>query len=52
MKGRLWVVAMSLLVALSAQAQDKFVSLKYGDMDHWVTRRIHESAILGGKTKQ
>ncbi|WP_294590710.1 PCMD domain-containing protein [uncultured Phocaeicola sp.] len=51
MKGRLWVVAMSLLVALSTQAQDKFVSLKYGDMDHWVTRRIHESAIIGGKTK-
>ena len=33
-------------------AQEKVVSLKFGDMDHWVTRKIHESGIIGGKTKQ
>lgn len=25
--------------------------IKYGDMEHWVTRKIHESAIIGGDTK-
>lgn len=25
--------------------------IKYGDMEHWVTRKIHESAIIGGSTK-
>lgn len=34
-----------------AWGQDKVVSLKFGDMDHWVTRKIHESGIIGGKTK-
>ena len=32
-------------------AQEKVVPLKYGDMEQWVTRRIHESGIIGGKTK-
>ena len=26
-------------------------TLPYGDMDRWVTRRIHESKIIGGQTK-
>jgi hypothetical protein len=29
----------------------KEVSLKYGDMDQWVVRQIHESAIIGGNDK-
>lgn len=36
---------------LLGQAQEKVVPVKYGDMEHWVTRRIHESGIIGGKTK-
>lgn len=36
---------------LMAVSQDKVVKLKYGDMDQWVTRKIHESGIIGGKTK-
>lgn len=34
-----------------AQQGVKEELLKYGDMDHWVIRNIHESAIIGGKTK-
>lgn len=51
MKGKIGIVALALFSSLTLQAQDKFVPLKYGDMDQWVTRRIHESAIIGGKTK-
>ncbi len=25
--------------------------IKYGDMEHWVTRHIHESAVIGGNDK-
>ena len=42
--------AMALL-PLTAVAQEKAVMLKYGEMDQWVTRKIHESGIIGGKTK-
>lgn len=35
----------------AAQAQEKVVPVKYGDMEQWVTRKIHESGIIGGKTK-
>ena len=34
-----------------ARAEGKFVPFKYGDFDTWVTRQIHESAVIGGKTK-
>ena len=34
-----------------AQAGDKFVPFKYGNFDTWVTRQIHESGVIGGKTK-
>ena len=36
---------------LSVPAADKVVPLKYGDMDTWVLRSIHESAVIGGHTK-
>ena len=36
---------------LAMQAQEKVVPIKYGDMDQWVTRKIHESGIIGGNTK-
>lgn len=51
MKNRMWITVLALLYGLSVQAQDKFVPLKYGDMEQWITRRIHESAIIGGETK-
>lgn len=31
--------------------QEKEVLLKYGDMDQWIVRKIHESGIIGGATK-
>lgn len=36
---------------LTAAAQEKFVPLKYGDMEQWVVRTIHESGIIGGEDK-
>ncbi|MCM1078112.1 MAG: PCMD domain-containing protein [Bacteroidales bacterium] len=35
----------------TATAQQSEKLLKYGDMDHWVVRKIHESAVIGGNTK-
>ena len=51
MKRRLITTAVGLVLFLGAFAQEKVVSIKYGDMDHWVTRKIHESGIIGGNTK-
>lgn len=39
------------MLPLALGAQEKVVPLKYGDMDSWVTRKIHESGIIGGNTK-
>ena len=36
---------------LAMGAQEKVVPLKYGDMDQWITRTVHESAIIGGNEK-
>lgn len=43
-------IAMALLMAPSANA-DRVVPIKFGNMDHWITRQIKESAVIGGKTK-
>lgn len=40
-----------LMLPLMAWGQEKVVPLKYGDMDQWVTRKIEESGVIGGKTK-
>ncbi len=47
------VLATTLLAcsATALQAQDKFVPMLYGSMDQWITRKIHESGIIGGETK-
>lgn len=42
---------MMLAASLCASAQ-KTEPLRYGDFEHWVTRNIKESAVLGGKHKQ
>ena len=45
-------VGMSLLALSSvALAQERVVPFKYGDMDTWIIRKIHESGIIGGDTK-
>lgn len=33
------------------KAVEQVVPFAYGDMDNWVVREIHESAIIGGNTK-
>ena len=47
------LVAVMALIAFPfiAYAQEKVVPLKYGNMDQWVTRKIHESGVIGGDTK-
>ena len=47
------IITASLLAGILAplRAETK-EAIKYGDFEHWVTRNIHESAVIGGKTKQ
>ncbi len=40
-----------LLVAPGAVRAQKVEKIKYGDFSDWVTRRIHESAVIGGNEK-
>ena len=40
-----------LLMPLTASADGNFVLFKYGNFDTWVTRQIHESAVIGGNKK-
>lgn len=40
-----------LTLPLVSWAQERVVPLKYGNMDQWITRKIHESGVIGGKTK-
>ena len=35
----------------AVQAAGKFVPFKYGNFDSWVVRHVHESGVIGGKTK-
>lgn len=49
--GKLSVTALLALAPLYGFAQEKIVPIKYGDMDQWITRKIHESGIIGGNTK-
>lgn len=49
--GRLSVAALLAVAPLYGFAQEKAVPIKYGDMDQWITRKVHESGIIGGNTK-
>lgn len=44
-------VVMLLAVCNAGFAQEHEEMLRYGNMDSWVTRHIHESAVIGGQTK-
>lgn len=46
-----WALVALATVAQQLRAADKVVPLKYGDMNSWTVRNIHESAVIGGKTK-
>lgn len=47
---RISLFAAIMLTAVSAQSQ-KVEKIKYGDFNQWVTRTIHESAVIGGHDK-
>lgn len=45
------IIGALLLSAMTAEAQ-KLEKIKYGDFNSWITRNIHESSVIGGKTKK
>lgn len=52
MKKRNFILsAVFALMPLAASAGDEVVPIKYGDMNSWVLRNIHESGVIGGHTK-
>ena len=49
--GRLSVIALLAIAPLYGFAQEKVVPIKYGDMDQWIIRKVHESGVIGGLTR-
>lgn len=47
----LFAVVLTLGTFSPATAQSKEKLIPYGDMNRWVIRNIHESAVIGGNTK-
>lgn len=45
------IVAILAIGGLSVQGQT-LEKIKYGDFNSWITRNIHESKVLGGKTRK
>lgn len=45
------IVILLVGIIYPAMAQEKVVPIPFGDMNNWVTRKIHESGIIGGDTK-
>lgn len=50
MKKLLFTLGLVALMSVTAAAE-KVVPISYGNFDHWVTRHIKESAVIGGQTK-
>lgn len=52
-KGLMWcgMAAFLLAGAPAARGAETVEPIKFGDFNHWVTRHIPESKIIGGKTK-
>ena len=50
MKPRIIFLLLSIVFPFAIYPQD-FSPVKFGDMDHWVTRHINESKIIGGNCK-
>jgi len=50
---RIFLSFLLLLMLASAisQKKERYVPIKYGDMEHWTVRYIEESKLLGGQTK-
>lgn len=48
---RLGYLFVFLGMSMALYAQRKTEVIRYGDLDHWVVRKITESAIIGKETK-
>ncbi len=46
-----YTILMAVLALTGAAAQKREL-IKYGDFEQWVTRNVHESAIIGGNDRQ
>lgn len=46
-----WLVLSGALLAVIITSAQNIERIKYGDFNNWVTRYIHESAVLGGNKK-
>ena len=51
MMKRKFLLALTLLSAVSTMHAETKEKVAFGDFEHWVTRTIKESAIIGGKNK-
>lgn len=47
----LMLLAVGFCFCSLSQGEGREVPIKYGNMEHWVQRNIHESSIIGGKDK-
>ena len=45
------LIASAVVVSVFTATAETFEPLRYGDFEQWVTRDIHESAVIGGKHK-
>lgn len=50
MNSKLYISLLALALSLPSSAQT-VEKIKYGDFSNWVTRHIHESAVIGGHEK-
>ena len=48
---RMSLLALLAVIPFNGFSQEREVPIKYGDMEQWVTRKIHESSIIGGNTR-
>lgn len=46
-----FMIATTCLMAVCGKAVETEVPFAYGDMERWTIRKVHESSIIGGKTK-
>lgn len=51
MKMRKLLLGVALLLAMTGAHAETVEAINYGNFEHWVTRNIKESGIIGGKTK-
>ena len=48
---RRFFIALGMVAAVATAGAETKEKVAYGDFEQWITRTIHESSIIGGKTK-